>query len=45
MINLFLISNKKTDLKELLEIDLSDMDYYHSYSDFEEKYIAEIETE
>lgn len=38
-----LIPNKKTDPKELLEIDLSDMDYYHSYSDFEEKYIAEIE--
>lgn len=40
-----LIPNKKSNPKELLGIDLSNMDYYHSYSDFEEKYIAEMETE
>ncbi|KFF23781.1 hypothetical protein [Chryseobacterium vrystaatense] len=40
-----LIPNKKTNPKELLGIDLSNMDYYHSYSDFKEKYIAEMETE
>ncbi|SHF81630.1 hypothetical protein SAMN02787100_2672 [Chryseobacterium sp. OV279] len=40
-----LIPNKKTNPKELLRIDISNMNYYHSYSDFEEKYIAKMETE
>jgi hypothetical protein len=38
-----MIPDKKIDPKELLEIDLSNMDYYHSYYDFKEKYIAKME--
>ncbi|WP_027388380.1 hypothetical protein [Chryseobacterium gregarium] len=38
-----LIPDKKISPKELLEIDLSNMDYYDSYYDFEEKYIAEMD--
>lgn len=37
-----LIPDEKINPKELLKIDLSNMDYYHSYEDFKEKYIAEM---
>lgn len=39
-----LIPDKKIDPKELLKIDLSNMDYYHSYYDFEKEYLAQMET-
>lgn len=39
-----LIPDKKISPKELLEIDLSNMDYYDSYYDFKEKYIAEMDS-